>query len=58
MASASRQSWVAEYMHHRLYSTGDFAGLKLAIFDHFCEVLVTYNGIPPIYWSIFSPDLA
>ena len=37
---------------YRVYFTDEFAGLKLAIFDHFCGVLVTYKGIPP-YISVY-----
>ena len=50
--------FVHSYQSNRVYSTSESEGLKLAIFDHFCNVLVTYKGIPPIYGSIFSPDLA
>ncbi len=43
----------------RVYSTGEYVGPKLTIFDHFCDVLITSKGIPPlIYWSVFSSDLA
>ncbi len=41
----------------RVYSTGEFAGLKLAIFYHFCDVLVTYEGITPLYIGLFSPQI-
>ena len=27
----------------RVYSTGEFAGLKKAVFDHFCDILVIYE---------------
>ena len=44
-----------------MYSTGEFAGQKLAIFEHFCDILVTYEGIPPLHIGLFSlqiwPDL-
>ena len=44
-----------------VYSTGDFSGLKLAIFAHFPEVLVTYKRHIPLYIGLFSlqicPDL-
>ncbi len=46
---------------YRVYSTGEFAGLKLAIFDHLCDILGTYKGIPPLHIALFSlqiwPDL-
>ncbi len=36
-------------------------GLKLAIFGHFCNIFVTYKGIPPLHIGLFSlqiwPDL-
>ena len=41
----------------RVYSTGEFTGLKLAIFDHFCDISVTYKGIPPLYIGLFSPQI-
>ena len=44
-----------------VYSTGEFTGLKLAIFDHFGDILVTYKGIPPLDIGLLSlqiwPDL-
>ncbi len=33
---------------------GESEGLKLAIFVNFCDVLVTYKGIPPLYVGLFS----
>ena len=32
-----------------MYSTGELLGLKLAIFDHFCEILVAYKRHTPLY---------
>ena len=40
---------------YRVYSTGELAGLKLAVFDHLCDVLVTYKGIPPYILVCFLP---
>ena len=42
---------------YRVYSTGEFAGLKLAIFNHFGDVLVTYKDTPPLYIGLFSPQI-
>ena len=44
LAYNSPDGW---WLIYRVYSTGAFVGLKLAIFDHFCDHLVTYKGIPP-----------
>ncbi len=38
----------------RVYSTGEFTGLKLVIFDHFCHVLVTYKSISHYINGLFS----
>ena len=46
---------------NRVYSTSEFSGLKLAIFSHFPEVLVTYKRHTALYIGLFSlqncPDL-
>ncbi len=42
----------------RVYSGGEFPGLKTTVFGHFWPVLGAYNRhTPPTYWSTFSPDL-
>ncbi len=55
-------TWGYTFCRHGVTPTqldaSDFVGLKLAIFDHLSYVLVTYKRHIPIYWSIFSPNLA
>ena len=56
-----QELWELREPSDRVYSTGEFAGLKLAIFDHFCDVLVTYKDIPTLFIGLFSlqiwPDI-
>ncbi len=45
--------------YNPVHSTDEFAGLKLAIFGNFGDLFwLLIKGIPPIYWSIYSPGLA
>ncbi len=41
----------------RVYAGCEFPGLKMNVFDHFGQFWVLIKGIPPTYWSTFSPDL-
>ncbi len=53
--NASMYSYAkATHPVHRVCSTGKFEGLKLAIFDHFCDVLVTYKRNTPLNIGLFS----
>ncbi len=45
----------AEMCFYRVYSIGEFAGLKLAVFDHLSDVLVNYKGISPYILVCFLP---
>ncbi len=46
-----------QFSAYRVYSGGEFLGLKTAVFDHFWPVLGAYERHTPLHIDLLSPQI-